>query len=117
MCRKSTYFILFCIFLKAYLQQDWIGSQLLSYAFNGKSEAEKEMKDSFQLNSEKSKKKKLEYGQTVWSLTLLQAYPSYSGNKHREHGASPLVSTRSESEPVGIFKATEAGVFRLHAII
>lgn len=48
--------------------------------------------------------KKLIYGQTVWSLTLLQAYPSYSGNKHREHGASLLVSTRSESEPVGCFQ-------------
>lgn len=35
-----------------------------------------------------------------FSLTLLQAYPSCSGNKHREHDASRLVATRSESEPV-----------------
>lgn len=33
------------------------------------------------------------------SLTLLWAYPSCSGNTHREHGASLLVSTQSESEP------------------
>lgn len=51
------------------------------------------------------------YGQTFLSLTLLQVYPSYSGNKHREHGASLLVSTRSESEPVGVFKVS---LFRLY---
>lgn len=61
----------------------------------------------FAISEEKNKKiskikDKKGVGQTVWSLTLLQAYPSYSRNKHREHGASLLVSRQSESEPVGI---------------
>ncbi len=46
------------------------------------------------------------------SLTLLQACPSCSRNTHREHGASPLVSTQSESEPVGVFTATGAPIIK-----
>lgn len=56
-------------------------------------------------------------GQTVDSPTLLQAYPSYSRNKCREHCASLLASTLSESGPVGIFKATKASAFRTHPIM
>jgi len=44
----------------------------------------------------------------VQSLTQLQVYPSYSGSKHTGRGASLLVSTQSESEPVGVLRMTEA---------